>query len=368
MISAPKVVEDGLETPARAGDRSHWGWLAAGLLIGAGTTVLLLRADAVSVPTTTPTSTSIAGQTVVTLLGGIGDVVEGFPDGLVSTTRAEGRSLQLLIWPVAGEPYERAIPVGSATPPGPTSFDRSGTRLATILPLPDHEFGMLYAGVPEIASIVALDVTGFAWHDSQPHALAYTTFVDGELRLWVARDNLGVPELVTQAVGIDGHVAAWGDWGYAIQDDARHSIVLFTATGEIKDTHPGRVLDSYGTGWLAVEHDGVSLLSAGGGVRGLDREGLVGVFMAGAFSDNGESLALLTRERILVLSLDDDSELIESGGRAGVPEIAWSSDGRFVMYPGPRGIWVVEVDNGDVDQVLQTRTFTGLGALPLSSS
>ena len=44
---------------------------------------------------------------------------------------------------------------------------------------------------------------------------------------------------VARAVGIDGHVEAWGDWGFAVQDDARDSIVLFTDAGEIKEPRRG---------------------------------------------------------------------------------------------------------------------------------
>ncbi len=368
VVSAPRVVEDGLEAPDRKTDGPPWGWLAAGLLIGVGLSVLFLRVDVTSPPTAYPTETTVTGQGNDNVQAGITDVVDGFPDGLISTVRADGRSLELLIWPLRGEFYERAIPVGSSTPPGPVSFDISGSRLATVLPLPDRPFGMLYAGVPEIAPIIDVDVTGFAWHDSRPHALSYTTFADGELLLWASRDTRGKPELVARSVGIEGHLAAWGDWGYAVQDDTQDSIVLFTDTGEIKDTHPGWVLDSYGTGWLAIDNDGVSLLSAGGGVRGLDREGLDGNFTAGQFSDDGDFLALLTSDRILVVSLEDDSELIESGGGSGVPQITWSSDGRFVMYPGQRGIWVIDTSNGAIHQILETHTFTGLGILPLSES
>jgi hypothetical protein len=367
VVSTPKVVEDGLEAPEREAERP-WGWLAAGLLIGVGLSVVFLRVDVTAPPAASATETTVTGQDNEIAQTGLADVVDGFPDGLISTVRAEGRSLELLIWPSRGEFYERAIPVGSSTPPGPVSFDTSGSRLATVLPLPDRPFGMLYAGVPEIAPIVDVDVTGFAWHDTRPHALAYTTFVDGELLLWATRDTRGDAELVARAVGIEGHIAAWGDWGYAVQEDTQDSIVLFTDAGEIKDTHPGRVLDSYGTGWLAIDNGGVSLLSAGGGVRGLDREGLAGSFTAGQFSDNGDSLALLTSERILVVSLEDDSELLESGGRPGVPEITWSSDGGFVLYPGLRGIWVIDTSNGTIHQILETHTFTGLGILPLSES
>ena len=199
--------------------------------------------------------------------GGIADVIEGFPDGLVAVTRSDGQSLELLVWPVRGEPIVRTIPVGVSRPPDPVEFDVSGRRLATLLPVPDQTSGVLYAGVPQDAAIISTDVTGYAWHDTGASRLAYTTFTDEELQLWAVHQGNGVPELVTRAVGIDGHVEAWGDWGFAIQDDARDSIVLFTDAGEIKDTNTGRILDSDGTGWLAIDNQGVGLLSSGGGVR-----------------------------------------------------------------------------------------------------
>jgi hypothetical protein len=228
--------------------------------------------------------------------------------------------------------------------------------------------GVLYAGIPENAEIVATEVTGFAWHDSDPLKLAYTTMVDGELGLWVVRPDLRRPELVTSGVGIDGHLAAWGEWGYAIQGEAEEEVVLITDGGEIKDTHPGRVLGSYRTGWLAIESDGVHLLSAGGGVRGLGIDEMEDDVLTGSFSDDGSKLALLTRDRAMIVSMDNDSTLHESEGRAGVPQLIWSSDGRFVLYPGVRGIWAVDIGNDDAVAILTTRTFTGLGIAPLGGS
>ncbi len=72
--------------------------------------------------------------------------------------------------------------------------------------------------MPEAAAIVSPDVTGYAWHDSVPEVLAYSTLQDGETRLWLTRGNLASSELVAQAVGIEGGVAAVGEWGVAVQD------------------------------------------------------------------------------------------------------------------------------------------------------
>ena len=60
--------------------------------------------------------------------------------------------------------------------------------------------------------------------------------------------------MVARAVGIIGQVEAWGDWGFAVQDESAGEIVLFTDTGEIKDRQVGRILDSDGAGWLAIDN------------------------------------------------------------------------------------------------------------------
>jgi len=363
VVSAPKVVEDARESREPRTPRPGWGWLGVGLALGAALAVLVLRPGPPGEVVTS--TTAAAGSEGV--VGGIADLIEGFPDGLVAVARGDGQSLELLVWPLRGEPIESNIPVGVSRPADPVEFDVSGRRIATLLPVPDQASGVLYAGVPQDAAIVATDVTGYAWHDTGAFQLAYTTFVDEELQLWVREDN-GEPELVTRAVGIDGHVEAWGNWGFAIQDDIRESIVLITDAGEIKDTNTGRILDSDGNGWLAIENQGVSLLSSGGGVRGLDLEGVDGPVLAGRFSNDGLRLALLTGQRLHVVSVEGGLGLAESDGRPGVPQITWSSDGRFVAYPGSRGIWVVDTFSGEIEELLVNMTFTGLEMLPVSES
>ena len=87
--------------------------------------------------------------------------------------------------------------------------------------------------------------------------------------------------------------------------------------------------------------------------------------LAGRFSDDGQRLALLTTEGIHVVPVEGGGPSVQSDGRPGVPQLAWSSDGRFVAYPGSRGIWVVDTLSGETEEILANRTFTGLEMLPV---
>jgi hypothetical protein len=364
VVSTSKVIEDGLGTPLKRPSQPGWGWLVAGVLIGVGASVLVLRVDQ-GAPTVDPTTTQPAATRVDQ---GISEVIEGFPDGLITTVRADGRSLEALLWPLRGEPYERTIPVGASNPPTPVDFDVSGRRMATLLPEPGEASGVLYAGVPENAAIVDSGVNGYAWHDSTARALAYTTIIDEELFLLVAADDLFEPALTTRAVGIDGSVVAWGDWGFAIEDTG-DSIVLLTPDGEIKDSKPGRVLASHESGWLAIADDGLELLSSGGGVRGLGALDSSVVILTAGFSPDRRMLAVMTPSGLSVVSLDDDEIVARSDERPGVtPSIEWSSDSRFVVYPAVRGLDVLDAVEGGDRRVLTSYTFTGVGSLPLSGT
>jgi hypothetical protein len=356
------MVEEDREPEGARGSRPGWIWLAIGLVLGAGSTVLLLRSDE---PTAlTPTTQDGDG---LEYAEGIGGAIEDFPDGLIAVSRSEGRALELLVWPQRGEPIVRTIPVGDSRPGGLVKFDVSSRRIATLLPVPDQAHGVLYAGVPEQAAIVTTGVTGYAWHDAEPSLLAYTTIDDGELVLWQFSDPVADPSMVTSAVGIVGGVRAWGDWGFAIQDEERDSVVLLTDTGEIKATQSGRILDSDGAGWLAVADQGVTLLSSGGGVVS-GPEGLDGQVIGAAFSPSGDEIALLEADRAIVSSLAEGTMMVESGERPGVPEIAWSSDGRFAAYPAARGIVVMDTAEGGSTQILREHVFSGLGVLPIETS
>ena len=147
-------------------------------------------------------------------------------------------------------------------------------------------------------------------------------------------------------VGVEGGLEAWGDWGYAMQD--RDDIVLFTPEGEIKDTATGRVLDSHSSGWMAIDGDGIELLSAGGGARELaaaaidqptgDKASALGA----SFSRDG-SLVAEVADGVTVISLADDSQVAEAEEPAGMPQVVWSTDDEYVLYPARRGVVVLRI-------------------------
>lgn len=361
MASAPKVVEEDREQTRQKRPLSPWMWLMVGVVLGVGSSILVLRGGDRQALTTATTST---GSTVVTQLG-IGDVVEGLSDSLVAVARREGQ-LELLHWPSEGEMFTQAIPVGAADPPRPAVFDAVASRIATLLSAPEEADGVLHAGVPGEAAIVATGVTGYAWHDTIASDLAYTTFGDGEMLLWSLPDPIADARLVTRIVGVSGGVRDWGDWGYALQDEGRGSFLLLTSTGEIRTTQPGRILDSDGAGWLAVDDGGVRLVSSGGGVAAGPE--LEGAARAARFAPEGDALAVLSADGATVVSLDGGTTLVESGERAGVPEIAWTSDGRFAAYPAVTGIVLLDTTDGGSDHILIEQVFTGLAFLPVDSS
>ena len=363
VVRTSNVVEDDRESPGQKPSRQGLGWMGAGLLVGAGIAVLALGVDSPPQPTVTtlPAVDTRPGGPV-----GVGEVIPGFPDGLVATSRQEGLSLDLILWPEAGDLAVRSVPVGSSSPPRIVEFDVGGHQLATLVPVRDATAGVLYAGVPESASIISPDVTSFAWHDSLPRTLAYTTQNEGETLIWVAIGGLDESEVAVRMVGVDGGLRAWGEWGYAIQD--RDEIVLFTPEGEIKDTATGRVLDSHSSGWLAIDGDGIELLSSGGGARELaaaaihQPTGEKASALGASFSRDG-SLVAEVANGVTVISLADDSQIAESEVPAGMPQVVWTTDDEYVLYPARRGVVVLRISDGAQWLILESEVVTGLGVL-----
>jgi hypothetical protein len=362
VVRTTNVVEDARESAPQKPNRQGLGWLAAGLLVGAGIAVLVLGVES----TPEPSATTIAAEAPVTTTVaegvGLGEVIPGFPDGLVATQREEGVSLDLVVWPEAGAPAVRSVPVGSSSPPATVMFDAGGQEMATLLPLRGSPDGILYAGVPETATIISLEVTGYAWHDSVSRSLAYTTQEGSETVIWITTGALNESSVTARAVGVGGGIRTWGDWGFAVQDGS--DVVLFTPEGEIKDITPGRAFDSAPNGWLAIEDDRLQLVSAGGGIRelrGPDED--PPPVLAASFSPDGSRLAVLTSAGLAVIAADSGNELTAVEGRPGVATIAWTTDGRFALYPGQRGVTVARVDDGATWTIMESEVITGLGVL-----
>jgi hypothetical protein len=364
VVRTTNVVEDARETAPQKPSRQGLGWLAAGLLVGGGIAVLALGVDSAPEPTATTTVSAEAPTSTVAQGAPLGDVIPGFPDGLVVTRREEGESLDLVVWPVAGAPAVRSVPVGSSSPPATVAFDAGGRELATLLPLRGSPDGVLYAGVPETATILSIGVTGYAWHDSVGRALAYTTKEGSETVIWITTGALTESTVAARAVGVEGGIRTWGDWGFAIQDGS--DVVLFNPEGEIKDISSGKAFDSAADGWLAIEDERLQMVSAGGGVRELDPGAEPLQPLAAAFSPDGSQLAVVTNAGMTVISAENGSELTTVEGRPGVATTVWTTDSQFALYPGRRGVTVLRVADGATWQLMESEVITGLGVLDFS--
>ncbi len=334
----------------------------AGLLIGGGLAVLLLDTDTAPEPTTTTSTLGPQDTHVVTVVG-ISEEIPGFPDGLTAIRRGEGRSLELVVWPQRGEASVRSVPFGVSSPPDPVAFDLSGRLSATLVPAPDDMTGILYAGVPESAAVVSLDVTGYAWHDSISEMLAYTTFQDGETTIWVTRGNLASSESFGQAVGIEGGVAAVGEWGFAVQNG--DDVALFDAFGDVTQLGTGRILGSDPAGRLAVERDdGLTVVDVDGSSRMVAPNESA---LDATFSPDGTLLAILNGEGLKVSSLAEGRDIALASEQAGVPQVVWSSDSRYALFPGVHGVYVLDTADSTVRQVMPADVFTGLATFNLDA-
>jgi hypothetical protein len=289
---------------------------------------------------------------------GISGLVPDFPDALVGVGDSVGSGHDYLLWPVSGD-----LVVRSMTGGGGISLDSSGQYVALSEQVPGLKGLLLSMGRFNGIRHVTSGVTSYAWHDAEAGALAFTTEENGEWHLLRVRGGFSPSPVVSGTVP-GGSVAAWGDWGFAIQapDDR---VVLLTADGEPKDIEPGTALAAHESGWILVEEDGLKLVSSGGGVRRLQIPDLGGV-LAAAFSPDGSRVAVAGRLDVAVIDLSGD-EVVTIPGYPG-NWVSWSSDSRFVIGPARSGLHVNDLETGESYQVLIGRSMVAAQVLPLSTS
>jgi len=362
-----RVIEDGADRRTRERPPTPpWVWILVGLAIGVGFAVVFA----------TPSSTDPVPDAVVDTVDefapvalsdspvGVAGSVPGFPDAIVAVTRSGRQNLEHLLWPVAGNPVIRPLPVGAF---GDAKFDVTGTWLAISTRVPDTGETFLSMGKPASLRPLASDVGGFAWHDSQSGLLAYTQVSDEGRQLRVS--NAGrEPQIVVADIGATGQVATWGDWGWALQDESG-LITILNQEGEIRTTQ-GTVLDSHPDGSILVFDEqgaGLILLGADGTSRTVDIDlSTMGGVSAGAISPDGNSVAVIGSLGLNVTAIAGDGPEVRVPFTSSISKVSWSSDSGFVVIPFLSGVIIVNIDSAETYEMLREHTVIEASVIPLS--
>jgi hypothetical protein len=287
-------------------------------------------------------------------------MVPGFPDALVAVGDSIGSGHDHLLWPVGGSLVTRPMTGG-----GDIHLDASSIFVALTEAVPDLPASMLSMGRFNAIRPLSTGVTSYSWHDSTSGYLAYTTEVDEEWRLYRVSGGFQ-PKLITRG-SLDGAtIAAWGDWGFAVQlPDGQ--IQMLTSEGELKDVTAGVAMASHESGWILVADEGLKLVSAGGGVRILDRPQVPETVFAASFSPDGSRVAVVGNREVVVYDVDDAEATITAAGFQG-GWVTWSSDSSFLVAPARSGVFIHDLEKGESHQVLVGHSILTAGVLPLSTS
>lgn len=374
---AIQVELGGDDQPVRSAGGAGGGkavWLIVGIALGFALSLLfgssLSRGPVANGDTTTTTAAPELG---------VEAAIPGFPDGLnILVSPGEGRALEVLTWPLQGEPLYRSVPLGDIDLQGTAHFDASGQFLAATTATPDGF--VLRSGRPNTFGVVASGVTGFSWHDSDPADLAWSTFEDGELQIWVSND-LGPGELAVSAVGIGDYLVAFGDWGFAVGSPDADAYVL-DRNGEPVGSIAGRIVTSHESGLLLVtDPNGAAVVTTEdlGLIFEVTRDDLEALFdsegsgidlptfpvIGARFSPDGQRVAMTGLVGLTIAELGDVIETETFPIRAGSDSISWSSDGRFVLVSTFRGVLVLEVEIGATTRILDLETTRAVAATPI---
>jgi hypothetical protein len=341
-------------------------WLLVGIGLGFAFSLLFNN----PVPDAEPASPEGLTATTLVPASGVGAVIPEYPDGInILVSPGEGRALEVLTWPLQGEPFYRSIPLGDIDLDGTAQFDASGQFLAATTATPDGL--VLRGGRPNTFGVVASGVTGFAWHDSNPADLAWSTFEDGELQIWVSEDA-GLGEVVVSGVGLGDQVVAFGDWGFAVAtrggDPASQSHVL-DASGAVVGSIAGRIVASHHSGQFLVTHTGGVVVALEPDLQTLLVLGLEGSsegdVIGAEFSPTGDRVALTGVAGLTIVELSDSLEMETYSIRAGSESTSWSSDGRFVLASAFRGVAVLDTETGEITSILESETTRSVAATPI---
>jgi hypothetical protein len=358
MIERARIVEDGVTTQVeRPPSRPSWLLGVVGFALGLGLGVVVVGPTAQDTGTTAvEVATTTVGSTVPP---GVRGAIPEFPDAIVAIAQATGASFDHVLWPVDGEPVIRPMNGGQGV-----AIDANAIFFATAQEIPGEGGGLLSIGRFNDIRPVSPGVSSYVFHDSNDGALGFTVRGNSDVQIFTVHPNL-VIENVTSLDSPEAEVAAWGDWGWAIQDGDR--VVLLTPAGDQKDVEAGNALASHGSGWVFVtEGEKIKLVSAGGGVSLLPAKLNVGDVRTAAFSPDGDMVAVGGQRGAEVVDVEDGTVLPLTA--FSTLHVAWSSDSRFVLSSSGAGMLVHDLGSGAARPVLRDFNLVAAGVIPVEPS
>lgn len=220
--------------------------VAIGFLIGAyasGSSITAPSDDAASAtapdlagdPDPTTTTTAPPPTTVTTLPPTLGDLVPSF-DGTLAFAADDERPV-VATWPdSAPDPLVRDLPAGTVA----VGWNSAGSAAAA---LAESDFGSsLFIDDGSGYRPLALTVSSFRWHPTDPTQLAWTApDPGGGTAIYLGRFSGGLPLIEPIVTGLSSDtshsLAAFGTWGFAIDeallDGGDRSLATYDRTGRL---------------------------------------------------------------------------------------------------------------------------------------
>jgi hypothetical protein len=221
------------------------------------------------------------------------------------------------------------------------AYNAAQSRIAVTFPEYVGDRLSLHVGTPGDLRFVTSGVTGFAWHPTDPGAIAWVEETEsGFAIVEAAVTDVEVTPSPIVVLPDETELVAWGSWGYALQ--GRDGLTTVNPSGEVIATSDIQLVTAGSDGRLIVARPAGTPLSSDWAITWPD---LAGQQPLGRFDDADEHptaaailpvsgrIVLVSNRfgegtdlaKIEILSADGDRELIIRSGMIA-DSIVWSSD------------------------------------------
>lgn len=334
--AAENAVEAEPPEPSPPGRSGPLIWLGLGVLIGFGVGLLFIGQSPDTEPAGDATTESGLGAP---LEEGENQELGALLPQVIGVERVDGANLQQIVGPVTGPFTTQPLPVSAESE---VVVDESGRWLAARSETPDGGEVLMFGKLPSLVP-TSTNVDSFAWHDARSGVLSYIENTDGAKTLKIVEAGQD-PQVITSGAHLDGRLAAWGDWGFALQRESGTLAILDTQ-GDVAEVSGGLILDSHGTGWIVTVTDGglINVVIPGGGTVwiDIDYESIGGVGMA-SLSPDRKKIALVGPIGVKVGQLNREGDALTVPLGSLPTAASWSPDSRFLILSQRSGAMVLD--------------------------